>query len=124
MLVEDDFDDQLFFIEAIKEIANNVKYNIAHDGVDAIMKLKVFKHLPDLIFLDINMPRMNGLEFLKHIKTEELFNQIPVIVLSTTIDLKEQVQRLGANACIKKPFLLHELQSEIKQALHLLAGAI
>ena len=119
-LVEDDIDDQLFFIQAIKEIVNNIKYTIAHDGRDALVKLKIIRHLPDLIFLDINMPVMNGLEFLKHLKAETPYDQIPVIVFSATADIKEQVHRLGANGCITKPASINELKSEIKNALDLI----
>ena len=117
-LVEDDIDDQLFFIQAIKEIDNHIKYSIAHNGKDALVKLKIFRHLPDLIFLDINMPVMNGLEFLKHLKTETPYDQIPVIVFSATADIKEQVHRLGANGCITKRGSINELKSEIKNALN------
>ena len=119
-LVEDDIDDQLFFMQAIKEIGNNIKYSIAHNGRDALVKLKIFRHLPDLIFLDINMPVMNGLEFLKHLKAEKPYDQIPVIVLSAIADIKEQVRRLGAYGCITKPASINELKSEIKNALDLI----
>ena len=76
--------------------------------------------MPDLIFLDINMPVMNGLEFLKHLKAETPFDQIPVIVLSANTGIKEQVYRLGANGCITKPASFNELKSEIKHALNLI----
>eukprot|EP01035_Chromulina_nebulosa_P054372 gene54372-74484_t len=64
LLVEDDKDDQEFFIEAIKDIENVTLYFVANNGKEALDKLRNSKVLPDLIFTDINMPVMNGIECL------------------------------------------------------------
>lgn len=119
LLVEDDVDDQILFIEALKQLNNNVKYTIAYDGKDALDKLKVLKHLPDLIFLDINMPRMNGFEFLTYLNTDSLFSPIPVIVLSTSNNIAEKVFQQGAFGYIVKPTSTRKLQSEIEHVFEL-----
>jgi CheY-like chemotaxis protein len=63
-LVEDDDDDQLLFTEAINEIDNSISLGFAANGVDALSKLCKMSILPDMIFMDINMPLMNGLDCL------------------------------------------------------------
>lgn len=120
LLVEDDPDDQMLFIEVIKKINNRVKYTVAYDGQDALNKLKILKHLPDIIFLDINMPHMNGFEFLTRLKIEMSLNQIPVIVLSTSNNIAEKVYQLGAAGFLTKPTSISKLQLEIENVLKLI----
>ena len=76
----------------------------AGDGVEALEKLKSEPY--DLIILDINMPRMNGLEFLEKIRQDPQFESIPVIMLTTEgqDEDKDKAVSLGATAYIVKPF--------------------
>lgn len=113
-LVEDNADDKMRFIEAIKELNTYIKYAIAYNDKDALNKLRIAKHLPDLIFLDINPVSVNGFEFLKHVKTDKLFSQIPVIVLSTSDKVAEKAYNAEADGFILKPVSVSRLQSEIK----------
>ncbi|HLP19170.1 MAG TPA: response regulator [Chitinophagales bacterium] len=103
LLVEDDKNDQFFFKMAIKNIGNVVLQDIAEDGIAAIAKLESLPVLPDLIFMDINMPRMNGLECLAEIAKSEHLKKIPVIMLSTSTLEVEETRALGARAFIRKP---------------------
>jgi len=84
--------------------AKGFQVSSAGDGVEALdlMKQEDF----DAIILDINMPNMNGLEFLKHIKTNNQYASIPVIMLTTEgqDDDKDKAVALGATAYMVKPF--------------------
>ena len=77
----------------------------AEDGIDGIQKLAEHADV-ELILLDINMPRMNGLEFLKEVKKDEALSAIPVVVVSTEgkDEDTERALDLGAAAYITKPF--------------------
>ena len=103
LLVEDDIDDQEFFIEALSNIENVTLYAVANNGKEALDKLKDSEILPDIIFTDINMPVMNGIECLSElIKNPQTMN-IPVFILSSSTPHGELACTLGAKAFIKKP---------------------
>jgi CheY-like chemotaxis protein len=78
LLVEDDKDDQIFFIQALSEIENATLFHIANNGKEALEKLANCTVFPDLIFTDINMPVMNGTEFLSAIMKNPYTQNIPV----------------------------------------------
>ena len=101
-LVEDDPDDQEFFVEALNEIENTTLYGIANNGEEALIKLNN-PIRPYLIFMDIHMPRMNGLECLTKIIQTEGCSHIPVIMLSTAVPQIEMARSLGARGFIEKP---------------------
>jgi CheY-like chemotaxis protein len=84
LLVEDDPDDQFVFMDAMNEIASHVECITANNGIEALALLKNPLSVPSLIFLDLNMPLMNGFECLKQIKENKQFKQIPVIILTTS----------------------------------------
>jgi len=83
---------------------------IAVDGVDGLEKLKTFN--PDLIILDLNMPRMNGLEFYEHIKGEEAKPKYPVLVLTARTNMGELSIPIDADGFMTKPFELDKLIKE------------
>lgn len=104
LLVEDDPDDQDLFCEALKLIHSQILCEIANDGVKA---LHMVEHQSpfDLIFLDLNLPKMDGFECLWHLKNNELHKNIPVIILSTSHRLSdiERCKKLGAANFFSKP---------------------
>ena len=106
MLVDDDEDDREIFVSVVERIAPSISCSIAINGQDALDQLdKSSGILPDLIFLDLNMPLMDGKQFLKEIKKDMTLKNIPIIVLSTSSD-KETIQvvkALGARDFITKP---------------------
>lgn len=119
LLVEDDKDDQEFFINAMNEIDNTSSYDIANNGKEAIDLLKEARLLPTLIFLDINMPLMNGMEFLELMRKDPNMMNIPVVVLSTSAEEKKRAKDLGANAYIRKSSDYKVLRGKLKQMLDL-----
>ena len=95
LYIEDDEDDQILFEEAMRDIGDSMHCSLANNGKEALEKLKTSLDLPDIIFLDINMPLMNGFEFIKHLKAEQSFCKIPVVILSTSTSEIEKMLQLG-----------------------------
>ncbi len=105
-LIEDDIDDQENFVAALSQVDKNHSCVIASNGVEAINKLNDnVDFIPDYIFLDLNMPRMNGMEFLKEMKKIPRLNSLPVIIFSTSSDPHEisETKRNGASHFLIKP---------------------
>ena len=120
LLVDNDEDDLILLTEALQECVVFDKYNFAYNGREALDYLKNTSVLPELIFLDINMHIMNGIEFLSIIKSDLLFKKIPVIILSTSTNPHEieQTLRLGAKSYISKPDNYEDLKSILMKLLH------
>ena len=119
LLVDDDLDDQEFFIEALTEIENAHLFGVANNGIEALKILENPNSLPDYIFLDFNMPVMNGIECLTNIKKLAVTKDIPVVMLSGAFEQAELSRRLGAKGFIKKSSDIHELQKELQRTLNL-----
>lgn len=105
-LIDDDNDDRNIFQFVLTTIDNTASLTSAQDGVHAFELINGNGFTkPDIIFLDLNMPRMNGIEFLTEIHKMKAFEGIPVIIFSTNI-MKEQAAQcieLGARECVTKP---------------------
>lgn len=84
MVTDDDSDDLFLFEEALKSVDSEIHLITANDGKQALEKLYGMTDLPDLLFLDINMPGMNGWECLTRIKEDERLKILPVIMYSTS----------------------------------------
>ena len=104
-LIDDDTDDQEIFLSVLGEVAPSVRCFTAANGQEAIKKLISEEVKPDLIFLDLNMPLMNGKQFLQACHSIDDFKNIPVIILTTSSDKKsiEETMQLGAHDYITKP---------------------
>src|SRR5690349_16462029 len=118
-LVEDDVDDQLFFTECIANIDSATLYGVAHNGIEALEKLEYAAELPDMIFMDVNMPFMNGLDCLAEIRKKPRSKNIPVVMLSTDTGKAQLTRALGAKAFIKKPCDGKLLLQKIEQMINL-----
>ena len=106
LLIDDDSDDQHVFAEALSEIDDSINLFTASNGLEALEALRqTTSRLPDLIFLDLNMPKMNGKQFLKEIKSEPNLQDIPVVIYTTSSANadKEETLDLGAISFIVKP---------------------
>jgi CheY-like chemotaxis protein len=118
MIVEDDS----FVMDIYETKLEKEGYSVvgAFNGLEALKKLEKDAELPDLILLDIIMPYMDGLEFLKKIKGEEKFKDIPIILL-TNLSQKEEIDtglELGAkDYLIKSHFTPSEVMEKIKKLI-------
>jgi CheY-like chemotaxis protein len=106
LIVDDDSDDIALFKEAVKEVAPHVHCSSALGGAEALKNLNAgIEPLPDIIFLDLNMPGMTGQQFLEEIKASKKFRHIRVVIYTTSSREKdvEETQQLGAERFITKP---------------------
>jgi CheY-like chemotaxis protein len=104
LLVEDDREDQDFFLDALHSVSSSTGCYTVSNGEEALVMLLQKDCAPDYIFTDLNMPRMDGLEFLRNLRAIEQFKSIPVIVYSSDYS-EEQIrkaQALGAVAFYSK----------------------
>ena len=120
LLVDDDVDDHEIFSTALENVYPLVSLTTSENGVDAFRKLSEQPSLPEIIFLDINMPVMNGLQFLTEIKKNEDLKKIPVIIYTTTSapETITLARQLGANHFISKPENFSHLEVLLKETLN------
>ena len=120
ILADDDSDDRMLFEEALNEINDNVKVLLSIDGVQLMEMLHEISPLkPNIIFLDINMPKKNGFECLQQIRSSPLLKNTPVIMYSTCSQ-KDTVNKAfegGANFFIRKPDNFASLKNTLKKVL-------
>ena len=121
LLADDDADDRMFFKEALDELPVNSFLRTVDDG-DQLMKLLSDEAtiLPDILFLDLNMPRKTGFECLTEIKSNEKLKSLKVIIYSTSFD-PETVDFLyenGALLYICKPGDFNNLKKAIHEAIN------
>jgi len=124
ILAEDDFEDRLLFEEAIDELPVSVQLNTFNNG-DELMEwlIRRLNQLPDVLFLDLNMPRKNGFATLGEIKNNTKLQELPVIIFSTATnkDMIKQVFKDAAHYYIQKPVHFWELKELIYKSLKLIA---
>jgi CheY-like chemotaxis protein len=119
-IIDDDVEDQEIFIEALKEVDRTIQCYTAISGEEAFRQMeKDLVMLPELVFLDLNMPKLNGKQVLKEIKKNRTLHSIPVIMYSTSFaprDL-EEIRQLGAVYHILKPSRFDDLCKVLRQVL-------
>jgi CheY-like chemotaxis protein len=119
-LIDDDADDREIFSEILKESFPEAKFSYAYDGLDAIEKIKGDSFfLPDIIFIDINMPRMNGINCLTQIKKIDRFRDIPTYMYSTARqrDIVLQCVEIGARGFLSKESDLNEMKKQFEKII-------
>ncbi len=119
LLVDDDEDDQSFFLDALHTINKSLHCEVANNGLEAIAHLKTTPPLPSLIFLDLNMPMMNGYDCLEQIKNQQDFKEIPVVIFTTSNNAKDRdrTKKLGAKTFLTKTSDLHQMRSQLNEIL-------
>lgn len=112
ILIADDDDDDLMFAEmAIQAHSeNDIDIRFVKNGEELLEYLYGENPKPDVIFLDIKMPKMDGLKALEKIKSDDSLRSIPIIILSTSTSDIDQGYNKGANAYIVKPNIYKELE--------------
>ncbi|REH02025.1 response regulator [Flavobacterium aquicola] len=117
-LADDDEDDRLFFIDAFEELKINTVVNTVNNGRELLNYINDPETiLPNIIFLDLNMPILNGIESLKEIKQNERFKDIVIAIYSTSSSDQdvEDTFVLGANIYIKKPSNFDSLKKVLSE---------
>ena len=123
LLADDDEADCLLFKEALEELPVSAHLTIVHNGEQVIEELtKKGNKLPDVLFLDLNMPRKNGFAALGEIKRSTKLQDLPVIIFSTSSELGaiKNVYRDAAHYYICKPVDFLQLKKVIYEALTLI----
>lgn len=115
LLIDDDLDDHEIFSMALEELKHAVELTSAYNAMQGLDMLRSGNVKPDFIFLDLNMPRINGKQCLSEIKNIESAGSIPVVIYSTSSEIKDlvEVQRLGAEAYIVKSSSIKDLVSAL-----------
>jgi CheY-like chemotaxis protein len=122
LLADDDIDDCDFFDDALNDLAYSTKLTSVNDGVKLMdLLLSESANYPDLIFLDLNMPRKSGMECLLEIKATDSLNHIPIIIYSTSLDrdVLDLLYKNGAHYYLRKPGEFSVLKSSIQKAIDL-----
>ena len=122
LLADDDTDDCIFFKKALEGISRHANLNIVNDGEKLMDYLSDnLAHLPDILFLDINMPLKNGFECLSEIRKNEKLKDISVAMFSTTNtwDTINMLFNSGAHVYIHKPSDFAQLKQVINHAIPL-----
>jgi CheY-like chemotaxis protein len=116
ILVDDDVDDRDLFLEAMEFINPLAEIKTSKDGEELMEYLATVSKSPDVIFLDLNMPRKNGKECLKELRISKQFRLTPIVIFTTSlnpVDVQETFAQ-GATFFMRKPNSFEEL----KQILH------
>ena len=116
LLIDDDLDDQEIFTMALDQISPELECIIFKNSEEALLKLIQEQIKVDIIFLDLNLPRVSGQEILIKINKIEYFQNIPIIIFSTSSDKYtiKKLYELGASDFITKPNKLHLLVDTLK----------
>ena len=121
LLVEDNPGDVRLTQETFRDANSSIRLHVAPDGVEAMAFLRhegayVHAPRPDLILLDLNLPKMDGREVLAHIKVDDSLKMIPTVILTTSeaeVDILKSYQ-LQANCYLSKPVQLEAFESVVK----------
>ena len=120
LLTDDDEDDRFIFKEILDEMDKDITVHMVNDGRQLMDFLTTENNpLPHIIFLDLNMPNMNGIECLKEIRSHEKYSDISIAIYSTSTSKKdiEDTFSHGANIYITKPAAYSELKKVLEKSL-------
>jgi DNA-binding response OmpR family regulator len=118
VLIEDNPDDQTLTLRALKKqnIANEII--VLNDGVEALaFLLDPEKPLPHLVLLDLKLPKLDGLQLLRRLRSEPRTQVLPVVVLTSSDEDRDVIEgyRLGANSYIRKPVDFNQFTEAVRQ---------
>jgi CheY-like chemotaxis protein len=125
LIIDDDPDDQEIFEMCVRKVNKNVDFRALDNGVDAVVMLRSDdKYVPDYIFLDVNMPKMNGIDCLRELKQIKRLEHTKIFIYSTTSDHKvvDDSKQLGADDFIVKPSSTVELKEKLYRIFNIVSG--
>jgi len=119
LLIDDDEDDQVIFMSGIRAVSKTAVCRCMFSAKEALEGLEKGEITPEVIFLDLNMPLMNGQQFLVEIKKRESLKKIPIIIFSTSSNKRtvDTLLELGADNFITKPGRYEDLVSILKESI-------
>ena len=122
LLADDDVDDRSFFARILKELSIPTQLTMIEDGARLMIHLSEnYNRLPDILFIDLNMPRKNGVECLSEIKSNEKLKTLPIVIISTSVneEAADLIFNGGAHYYIRKTEIT-DLKKNIDHVLTLL----
>jgi CheY-like chemotaxis protein len=127
ILADDDADDMAILKEAVEELSSTTILQVTSDGEQLLAMLDrdyTTSNPPALIILDLNMPRLNGTQTLKLLKSSNRYKDIPVVIYSTSVNPleKEKCMLLGAHSYITKPISFTESRATAERFLKIAGG--
>jgi len=120
LLIEDDTIEVMKFNRTITSLQLNHDIIEAKNGEEALQLLEDNKNIPDIILLDLNMPKISGIEFLSVMKNDEKLKHIPTIILTTSNNQKDLVEcyKIGIAGYVLKPLKYEDYMSKIESLLN------
>ena len=118
ILIDDDPDDQLFFRDAMQAICPGLHCDLVSTCQEGLRQLEL-PPLPDYLFMDLNMPIMNGFDCLAHLKNRKEYRTIPVVVFTTSKNRQDiaRTRQLGARWYLTKPDDFHVLCNKLNRII-------
>lgn len=119
LFIEDDIIEGMKFNRVLDSLGFNYKLIEAANGEEALIILREKEIIPNIIFLDLNMPKLNGIQFLNILKNDEFLKQIPTIVFTTSNHRKDILEcyKIGIAGYIIKPLKYEDYKVVVKKAL-------
>lgn len=119
LLIEDDAIEVMKFNRVLSTLGLNHKIVEANNGEEALEILKIKETVPDIIILDLNMPKINGIEFLQILKNDSYLRYIPAIILTTSNNHKDVLEcyKIGIAGYVLKPLKYDDYVDRIKKTL-------
>ncbi len=119
LLIEDDMIEIMKLKRTISTLKLKHEIVEAHNGEEALSILEEKENLPDIILLDLNMPKINGIEFLGILKNDETLKYIPTIILTTSNNQKDLLEcyKIGVAGYVLKPLKYEDYMTKIEKLL-------
>lgn len=120
LLLEDDKIEVMKFERTLVTLESEHNLQVANNGEEAIQMLNDTQELPDLILLDLNMPKLNGIEFLSIIKSDPKLNHIPTVILTTSVNKNDLLEcyKIGIAGYVLKPLKYEDYLIKMKYLIN------
>ena len=120
LLIEDDMIEVMKMNRTISKLKLDHKIMEANNGEEALEILQHKNMIPDIILLDLNMPKINGLEFLSILKKDEVLKYIPTVILTTSNNQKDLLEcfKIGVSGYVLKPLKYEDYVTKIESLLN------